>query len=172
MNSIWGVMKKIILLFCCIVVVILLAGCAGNEGEALEAGTATQTPAPAATSTPAPVSPTVSKTDNPISTIDPEWLPTITWENEERKEGVETGQAIIEAIERYYQDTGIYPDSLNDLIPMYLERIPETSNGHGFAYDLYDDWYILKFPFTRRNRVCGYSPGLDDWECTHFLSYP
>ena len=55
-------MKKTILFICCIVFAILLAGCAGNEGEALETGTATQTPAPAATSTPVPPSPTPNST--------------------------------------------------------------------------------------------------------------
>ena len=55
-------MKKTILLVCSFVITILLAGCAGSEGQALEAGTTTQTPAPAVTSTPAPRSPTPSST--------------------------------------------------------------------------------------------------------------
>jgi len=54
-------MKKLSFLIC-FVFAILLAGCAGSEGQALEAGTTTQTPAPAVTSTPAPRSPTPSST--------------------------------------------------------------------------------------------------------------
>ena len=49
-------------MFAVFLITILLAGCAGSEGQALEAGTATQTPAPAVTSTPAPRSPTPSST--------------------------------------------------------------------------------------------------------------
>jgi WD40 repeat protein len=56
-------MKKTFLLICCFVLAILLAGCAGSEGEALKAATATQTPAPAVTSTPVLASPTPSSTN-------------------------------------------------------------------------------------------------------------
>ena len=107
--------------------------------------------------------------------------PTLDWWNEESKNSTEIGDQIVEAIERYYQDKGIYPNSLNDLVPVYIEEIPKTFTGRGFAYVLHSpDYFTLKFPFTRRSNdkvqfACGYSDGvttIGEWECTHLLDYP
>ena len=44
--------------------------------------------------------------------------------------GQKNAEAIIKAINTYYADTGVYPENLNQLIPIYLENIP------GCAYRL------------------------------------
>ena len=70
-------MKKLSFLIC-FVFAILLAGCAGSEGQALEAVAATQMPAPAVTSTPAPRSPTPSSTPKPGRVVTSTVSPTLT----------------------------------------------------------------------------------------------
>ena len=117
-----------------------------------------------------------SKITTPSPTPNATFAPTFAWWDEESEKSKEIGNKIVVAIENYYQDFGNYPKSLEDLIPRYLDEIPQTTTGHGFAYQLYENnYYVLKFPFTRRNIACGYSNGPDTiggWECTQFLSYP
>jgi hypothetical protein len=39
---------------------------------------------------------------------------------------VHRGQPIIDALDAYLKDKGQYPDSLTDLVPEYLKKIPTT----------------------------------------------
>ncbi|MBQ9537784.1 MAG: hypothetical protein IJU95_00810 [Treponema sp.] len=62
------------------------------------------------------------------------------------------GQRIINAIEKFYSENNFYPDTLEQLVPEYLEKIPETEfsgifEGREFHYDKDDSnrWYNLKF---------------------------
>jgi len=41
--------------------------------------------------------------------------------------GEKNAEAIIKAVNTYYADTGVYPENLNQLIPIYLERIPSCA---------------------------------------------
>ncbi len=127
---------------------------------------------PTRTITPKP-STTAMKTLTPFPTQNLTIAPTLEWWHEEREGGVKPGNTIVDAIEKYYHNTGIHPNTLNDLLPQYLIKLPQTSTGYGFAYNLYDDGtYILKFPYTRRNWTCGYFSEAKEWECSHLLSYP
>ena len=101
------------------------------------------------------------------------FAPTFAWWDEESEPSKMIGNTIVEALANFKQNNGQYPSALEELNPDYLNEIPKTVTGHPFLYDLYDkDYYILKFPFTRRNIACGYTPLSEEWECTHQLSYP
>ena len=41
--------------------------------------------------------------------------------------GEKNAEAIIRAVNTYYAATGVYPENLNQLIPIYLERIPSCA---------------------------------------------
>ena len=41
--------------------------------------------------------------------------------------GGENANSVIKAVNSYYVDTGLYPDNLNQLIPNYLNRIPNCA---------------------------------------------
>lgn len=49
--------------------------------------------------------------------------------------GEKNAQRIIKAVNTYYADNGHYPENLNQLIPIYLERIPKC------AYRITDSQY-------------------------------
>jgi hypothetical protein len=40
-----------------------------------------------------------------------------------------------QAIYRYWESTGLYPTSLGDLAPIYLDRVPTLESGAPFMYD-------------------------------------
>jgi hypothetical protein len=41
--------------------------------------------------------------------------------------GAKNAETIIKAVNTYYADSGLYPENLNQLIPIYLERIPSCA---------------------------------------------
>jgi hypothetical protein len=83
-------------------------------------------------------------------------------------EGKRVGDTIIYAIEKYHYDIGKYPDELNALIPLYLERIPISNYQHEFFYQKDSiDIYILMFKLdTLYNGACTYIKRLNSWDCS------
>ena len=62
------------------------------------------------------------------------------------------GQTIIDAINKFYNDTKTYPDTLEQLVPAYLEEVPSTeytgiwtSGKFRYAKDEENRYYTLKF---------------------------
>lgn len=174
------------LFFTCLTGLLVLSGC-------ISTGSVYPTAIPSVTPKQSVVVSINKKTDTPNDPVIPtetlssstvaktEFAPTIDWWNEESTKSIAIGNKIIEAIDRYYLENGVYPNTLSDLVPDYLNEIPKTITGHGFAFVLHSpDYFTLKFPYTRRSNdvvsyACGYSDGPDhigEWECTHLLSYP
>ncbi|MGD9042789.1 MAG: hypothetical protein PVG06_03705 [Desulfobacterales bacterium] len=71
--------------------------------------------------------------------------------------GANNAEAIIKAVNKYYADSGVYPENLNQLVPIYLERIPGcayrmTDRAFRYFSDQGDPnllWTVLP-PFSRR----------------------
>ncbi|HNZ13562.1 MAG TPA: hypothetical protein PKL11_07885 [Anaerolineaceae bacterium] len=42
---------------------------------------------------------------------------------------------VVEAVEKYYADHGVYPDLITDLIPGYIAQLPYTFDGHEIWYE-------------------------------------
>ena len=41
--------------------------------------------------------------------------------------GANNAKSVIKAVNTYYADSGLYPENLNQLIPIYLESIPRCA---------------------------------------------
>jgi len=48
------------------------------------------------------------------------------------QKAIDRGNLIIYALGAYYKDNGVYPESLEDLIPVYLDKIPNPGLRNGF----------------------------------------
>ena len=48
------------------------------------------------------------------------------------QKAIDRGNLIIHALAAYYKDNGVYPESLEDLIPVYLDKIPNPGLRNGF----------------------------------------
>jgi hypothetical protein len=94
------------------------------------------------------------------------------WSRTQIEESKRIGDTIIVQIERYSADHGMYPNSLDDLVPEYLERItPPVAGLKRWEYTRLTSEgapeYELAFPSNRdRYPICFYHPGsgwyLDD----------
>jgi hypothetical protein len=76
--------------------------------------------------------------------------------------GQRNAQPIIQALETYKNDVGIYPTSLNLLQPKYINKIPKPDWRQEYQYYLYSsddinyDIYKLEFRLGK---------SADDWDC-------
>jgi len=109
----------------------------------------------------------------PSSTLDLSAQATANFIQASISEEIETGEIqgnkIVIAIEKYYQETGHYPNDLKELIPIYLNQIPLTITGEQFRYKLINSkLYYLWFLLSRAGRKfsCSYAPDLKTWECS------
>lgn len=87
--------------------------------------------------------------------------------HEEIRQGKEAAKIIIDALTKYQKDKGKYPDSLEELLPDYLEQIPQTSTKQKYQYlqrlqGIYELWFLVE----KENGVsCSYSNRFEDWDC-------
>lgn len=93
--------------------------------------------------------------------------------SQEIAEGKKQGDNIVNAIEKYYENEGDYPETLGDLLPNYLDEIPVTITQQTFSYELSDHFtYMLIFEIERKSTddviwFCGYIRRYEFWECGH-----
>lgn len=141
-----------------VIVIFLLSACSENNREINNSPTSSRPIITQEARTPIP------DQTNPID-------PTLDWMSQEIEYGEHQVQIIVEAIEEYYQDHSEYPESLEVLIPAYLQELPLTISGDLFDYyQNRTDIYLIGFKLKRQggeNIVfsCGYSRGNDLWEC-------
>jgi hypothetical protein len=88
----------------------------------------------------------------------------------EEKDGMEKGNQIINAVERFHFDNGKYPSDLPDLLPIYLQSIPRTITNQFFSYEIdKSDTYELTFRIACRTNLkesCTYIKRLNLWDCS------
>lgn len=48
------------------------------------------------------------------------------------QKAIDRGNLIIYALAAFYENNGVYPESLEDLIPVYLDKIPNPGLRNGF----------------------------------------
>ena len=48
------------------------------------------------------------------------------------KKAIDRGNLIINALAAFYEDNGVYPETLEDLLPVYLDKIPNPGLRNGF----------------------------------------
>jgi hypothetical protein len=121
--------------------------------------------------------------ENLVSTDIPVLIPPFPYEGtplssqlnsveDEMIDGMNKVKIIVQSIEKYYLDNGIYPDNLNILTTNYLESIPTTITGENFYYQLSkSNIYTVYFKVQRnstenREVYCGFIRRLLIWECS------
>lgn len=112
-----------------------------------EISTPTQeNPKPTLTETLSTFSPT------PIATLHP------------RQQSIQEMVAVVDVIKAYYEDYGVYPGSIDDLIPIYLTESPITNEGFEIMYAIEDSIFLVWFEPNPR-KYCSYLSSEDSWEC-------
>ena len=88
-------------------------------------------------------------------------------EAEAKEANRERGVEIVEALDRYKQDNGRFPEELGVLVPTYLVEVPETTRGESFDYEPDElEGYYLCFYLNRRKTIgCCYNDRLEFWDC-------
>ena len=89
-------------------------------------------------------------------------------EDEKGKQLREPANKILTAIEQYKQEHGRYPNSLYELVPKYVDRLPEEPT---LRIDEYSS--TLRFAYSRDwpqlgRIVCLAHFGTTDWKCEEY----
>jgi hypothetical protein len=87
-------------------------------------------------------------------------------EGEGATRGYEACAPLIAALEEFHKVNGNYPDSIEVLIPDYLDKVPPEVNGDPIIFILQGDTYTLSFSYSGPgNKICIYAPE-DGWHCS------
>lgn len=82
--------------------------------------------------------------------------------------GMRASSRVIQAIEGFRSARGIYPATMDDLIPEFLSGQPHLSNGSSLEYTRLGANYMVSFNYTNPLPVhCSYEPG-KKWACEWF----
>jgi hypothetical protein len=118
--------------------------------------------------TKSPIAPLFPSTKTPAGIQTSTLTPTLNPANEIEYNMIQ-GNKIIDAIEKYYQTTGHYPEALSDLVPDYIEQISLTKSGGSFEYRLNEYYiYLVSFKILGKesvNGTCAYSGKDPFWDC-------
>ncbi len=78
-------------------------------------------------------------------------------------------QMISVAIDQYFSDKGIYPEKLENLIPEYMDKIPDTITGQEIHFEISTEYgYVLFFDLLYWDKTvgCGFLRGPEAYECS------
>ncbi len=67
-------------------------------------------------------------------------------------ESAEKLMPVVEALEKYHADHGEYPEDINDVIPDYLESLPQIPDREGGLWYKRRDWYPAADNFDQSSR--------------------
>ncbi len=82
--------------------------------------------------------------------------------------GKRAGDALVRTMEGYRSARGVYPMSLEELVPEYLAGLPRLSNGSSLEYQRLGPSFKLTFNYTNPLPVhCSYEPATR-WDCSWF----
>ncbi|HOD05237.1 MAG TPA: hypothetical protein PKH92_09360 [Anaerolineaceae bacterium] len=88
-----------------------------------------------------------------------------------REKSIQEMLAVVDAVENYHTDIGIYPTSITDLVPVYLAELPFTNEGFEITYSLHEK-YIYEVSFwPTTNRYCSFVKRDDYWECGFYVEH-
>jgi hypothetical protein len=92
-------------------------------------------------------------------------------EGEVAKRGYASAQPVIEALDKYKQETGKYPDTWVKLIPKFINEVPKDGNGLRYSY-LYNEsknLYVIEFTYDGSGVLgvteCSYRSNTKSWSC-------
>jgi hypothetical protein len=82
--------------------------------------------------------------------------------------GKRVSNGMIQAIESFRSERGVYPEDLEDLVPDFVTKVPTFSNGSQLDYQRSGATYQLSFNYSDPVPVhCSYQPGAK-WACEWF----
>lgn len=88
-----------------------------------------------------------------------------------RQQSIQEMLFVVDAVEKYKADYGFYPESINNLMPFYLAKLPFTNEGFEIIYRLHEK-YIYEVSFwPATNRYCSFVKRDDDWECGFYVEH-
>lgn len=88
-----------------------------------------------------------------------------------RQQSIQEMLLVVDIVEKYHNDYGFYPESINDLIPVYLAELPFTNEGFEITYSLHEK-YIYEVSFwPATNRYCSFVKRDDHWECGFYVEH-
>ena len=84
------------------------------------------------------------------------------------EQGYQASIPIIEALARYHEQHGAYPESLTALVPAFLKDVAHADGPIDIAYRASDTSYQLEFRYTGPGmNICTYTPE-NGWHCTGY----
>jgi hypothetical protein len=98
----------------------------------------------------------------------------VVWQNwaepAQRSQARADADGLILAIESFRERTGRYPNTLDELVPVEIDRVPTQPDGNPFWYSTGGTEYTIKYKLPSRGllaTICSYSSaeGLDWWVC-------
>lgn len=85
---------------------------------------------------------------------------------EKAERGYAVSEPVIAALEQYKADTGVYPETLAELIPDYLSAVPTKNDVLDFSYSRTDDGFAFSFHYIGPGmNTCTYTPE-EKWQCS------
>lgn len=86
------------------------------------------------------------------------------------EQGQQKADGLIKALERYKNETGVYPSDVDLLVPNYLDTIPQPAWNTRYDYELQSegDEFILYFDvgISIDGDYCEYSSRTRSWYCS------
>lgn len=80
--------------------------------------------------------------------------------------GYALSKPVIDALEQYKEDNGVYPDTLAELAPNYLLEAPKKNDELDFSYSSTGDSFSFSFQyFGPGMNTCVYTPE-KQWQCS------
>jgi hypothetical protein len=80
-----------------------------------------------------------------------------------------TSSAVVSAVESYRSTRGMYPFTLDDLVPEFMGRVPALKNGARLSYERFGASYKVTFNYTNPLPVhCSHestTPVAKPWAC-------
>jgi len=88
--------------------------------------------------------------------------------NEQIKINQDRGNEIIKSLNDFYFDNESFPKQLDELVPKYINELPEPIIGKDFLYlkDDIDEYYLCFKPTFEEKYSCCYIQRLGIWDCS------
>jgi hypothetical protein len=78
-------------------------------------------------------------------------------------------EPLIDGLARYHGEYASYPDTLDALVPGFVDTIPVTYDNFPILYARTDASYTLEFSYQRPGmNTCVYTPD-SDWSCSGYF---
>ncbi len=90
-------------------------------------------------------------------------------EGEKAERGYSEAKPVIDALEKYFSDKKLYPNTLQDLIPNYIQTLPTKAPLEALGYTSTGESYVLSFTYTGPGvNNCEWTSESKEWKCSGY----